>query len=382
MTSADEHLDRMGGPELIAWHYHNGPHRSAANYLTLYRDLLVRGLSSTRLIYLDTNYWVRLRDAATGKGSSEAVKLLKTLRALVRSREALCVSQIFSLLEVGKQEAASLRASADLLDELTEGVAISSSEDLLQWECAEFIKATIQRDVGQGLCPWTKVGQIHKNELPTEMLGPIPISQREIVLKAAIDFFWNASFTYVLECFEWDTKARLSFELDAETFDLVAKRKAEQLAKGLTRAQVRLSEFSELVSGSAKPVFIDLLHRWHLARGFPEGMGALLSDVEAAVRTAIQGFADRSLGAKLPGLAITTELYSIYETDTLGSKPMSTNDWFDSCHAAAALPYCDVFLTERGLAHRLRQMLKADVQYGCEVVGTLEGALQLFHPVP
>lgn len=109
MTRVDEYLDRLGGPALLAWHHHNGTHCSAADYLFLYRDLMLRGLSNTRLIYLDTNYWIRLRDAAIGKGVPEAVKLLELLRGLVRSRKVLCVSHIYSLLEVGKQESASLQ---------------------------------------------------------------------------------------------------------------------------------------------------------------------------------------------------------------------------------------------------------------------------------
>lgn len=378
-TSVDDFLDRLGGPGLIAWHDHNGTHLSAVAYRNLHRDVLVRGLSRTRLLYLDTNFWVRLRDASVGNGTPEASKLLQTLRAMVRSRDALCVSQIYSLLEVGKQGEASLRASADLIDELTEGVAIASPPDLLQWECAEFIRATLNRDVGQDLCPWTKVGQIHKSELHTEMPSPASPAQREIVLKAAVDALWNASFEYVFEQFGWDTKTKLNADLDPQMFAQVAKRKADQLAKGLTRDQVRRTEFSEMASSQLKPIFVDLLRRWHGQRGFPEGMAAMLRDIQTAENLAVNKFADRSLGRLLPGLAIPTELYVLYETNKQSSSPLTTNDWFDWSHAAAALPYCNVFLTERGLAHRLRQELKADVQYDCEVIGTLEEALAHLH---
>ena len=143
---------------------------------------------------------------------------------------------------------------AGLLDELTEDVAIASSDDLLDWECAEFVKATLQRDVGRNLCPWTKVGQIHKNDLPTVLPGPITTEGRESVLKAVVDSLWNASFEYALGQFDWDTKNRLSFDLDPETLALVAQRKAEQLAKGMKRDQVRLDEFSQQVRDRATPV--------------------------------------------------------------------------------------------------------------------------------
>jgi hypothetical protein len=379
VNDVDEFLSCLGGSDLIAWHRTNGAHRSAEDYLKLHRDLLVRGLSGTRLLYLDTNYWVRLRDAAIGKGTPESINLLQTLRAMVRSREVLCVSQLYSLLEVGRQGETSLRASADLIDELTEGVAIASPSALLQWECAEFIKANLDRNVGQDLCPWTKVGQIHESELPTEMPGPTSPGDREVLLKATVDACWNMSFEYVFEQFGWDTRTKLNADLDPQVFLQVARRKADQLAKGFRRDQVRRVEFSEMASSQLKPIFTDLLRQWHVERGFPEGIAALLRDVLTAETLAVDSFTDRSLGRLLPGTVVRTELYVLYETNKQSGSPLTTNDWFDWNHAAVALPYCDVFLTERGLAHRLQSELKADVQYNCKVIGTLEEALAQLH---
>jgi len=373
----DDYLDRLGGPALLAWHRENGTAVPADEYVGLYRDQLLRGLDRTLVIYLDTNFWVRLRDAARGTGSAEATRLLQTLRTMVRRREALCVSQIYSLLEVGKQEEQSLRVTAELLDELTEGVAIASPDDLLRWECAQFVAATVKRDVTHGLCPWTKVGQIHKNELPA-LPGPATVAGAEAVLKAAIDSLWNLPFEYAFERLGWDTKNKLGFHIDDEVLANVEKRKAEQLAKGYTLEQVRASEFEQQVHAQLMPVATELLRTWHTARNFPEGLSALLRDQRTVGHTAVEQFKARSLGKLLPGLSIRTELYALYETDRNTKKPISSNDWFDSSHAAAALPYCDVFLTERNLAHKLRQMLKADVQYGCEVIGSLEEALARF----
>lgn len=126
------------------------------------------------------------------------------------------------------------------------------------------------------------------------------------------------------------------------------------------------------------PIATELLRSWHIARSFPEGIGALLRDLRTVERAALDQFKRRTLGRLLPGLSIMTELYALYETDADAKKPISLNDWFDSSHAAAALPYCDVFMTERNLAHKLRQVLKADVQDGCQVIGNLDEALARF----
>lgn len=87
-------------------------------------------------------------------------------------------------------------------------------------------------------------------------------------------------------------------------------------------------------------------------------------------------FAQRTIGSLLPSTAILAELYALYESAP-NRKPLSTNEWADWNHAAAALPHCDFFLTERNLAHLIRQELRADVQYGCAVAGKLQEAIEL-----
>jgi hypothetical protein len=134
-----------------------------------------------------------------------------------------------------------------------------------------------------------------------------------------------------------------------------------------------VKDLAQQVRERVMPVATELLRAWHIERGFPEGMAALLRDLHTVELSAVQQFTERTLGHLLPGLSIRTELYALYETDRDAKKPLSSNDWFDSSHAAAALPYCGVFLTERNLAHKLRQLLKADVQYGCQVIGSLGG---------
>ena len=122
----EQAADRVGGPQLIAWHHGNGTQTSAEEYRKSYQQVLLNRLSRTKLIYLDTNYWVSLRKAELGQGSTNERNLLTTLRAMVRAREAICVSHFYSLIELGRQEQSSLRVTANLLDELTEGVAIIS----------------------------------------------------------------------------------------------------------------------------------------------------------------------------------------------------------------------------------------------------------------
>lgn len=379
MILANEDIfQTVGGKKLAFWHRGNGMDLDAAGYLERYRGVLLNGLSRTKLFYLDTNYWVRLRDAELGCGTPEAARLLRTLRAMVRSREILCVSHWYSFSEIGKQEEASLRVTARLLDELTEGVVIASPADLLAWECAEFIGAKLGLRLLHDLCAWTKVGQIHKHELPSQMPGPVTKADRNVILKSVIDTQWNKSFEYIFGQFEWETRSRLEASLEPEVLAQIEARKQKQAVIGLSREQTRLNEFTQAVDGELRPVFVSQLRNWHIQHKFPEGVVALLRHLQVVLDAAVSEFKTGTLGRLLPSVSIRTELYTLYEMDRKKG-PLTNNDWVDWSHAAAALPYCDMFFTEKHLAHLLRTELKADQQFGCEVIGTMEEALRRLH---
>jgi hypothetical protein len=367
-------LARIGGKELVAWHHENGTGVNAQSYRERYRKVLVEGLSGARIIYLDTNYWVRLRDAELGCGSNSATLLLQMLRAMVRSREVVCVSHFNSLLELGKQEETSLRVTARLLDELTEGISIAPMADLWTRDCGMFISAKLEIETQQMLPIWTKVGQIHQHALPEEMPGPITKAGREAVLKAMVDLFWNATFDDVFGQFSWGTKDTLNADIDPEVIARVEERKVKQQVAGQSLERVRLREFSQFVNEYLRPIFAEHLLAWNAQHGFPTGLVSVMHQLQSVVDAAVNDFTDRKLGNLLPSAAIHVDLYALYETGN-PNRRLTTNDWADWNHAAAALPHCDVFMTEKHLAHQLRQELGADKQYRCTVIGTLERAL-------
>ncbi len=367
-TVNEDIVKRVGGNDLIGWHHCNGRDIDASVYQELYRSVLLNGLSRTKRLYLDTNYWICLRDAELGCGTPDAIRLLQTLRAMVRSREIICVGHFPSFLEIGKQDETCLRVTASLLDELTEAVVIASPDNLLAFECAEYIEAKLGFQLHHGLSVWTKAGLIHNQELPNQISEPTTPVSSNVILKSLIDTLWNASFKDIFGTFEWDTKSSLNPDIDQEVLLQVEQRKKEQEAKGLLRKQVRQNEFLQVVSEQLRPVFTDQLRKWHIQQGFSQGLGAILVNLQVVLESAVKEFRAGTLGRLLPCVAIPVELYSLYETNHFKKAPLLTNDWFDWKHAAAAVAYCDLFFTEKHLAHLLCQELKADQQYGCEVI--------------
>lgn len=371
----DQAADRVGGPRLIAWHRHNGTETNAEEYRKSYQRVLINGLSRTKLIYLDTNYWVSLRKAELGQGSADEYSLLTTLRAMVRAREAICVSHFHSFIELGRQEQRSLRVTANLLDELTEGVVIAAPLDLQTWDCIQFISDTLGIHVDNLHTSWTKIGQIHSQELPSNVPGPISEFGRNVVLKSFVDARWNMTFSEIFDAFRRNTKGAFGPSIEADAVSQVELLKRKQQSENQTREQSRRANFAESVSEQLKAIFARLLLAWHIRNLTPSAVPIVRQQLQHLMSSATRRFNERSLGSLLPCVAVPAELYALYETAP-ESRHLTANDWVDWNHAAAALPHCDVFLTERHLAHQLRQELRADQQFECVVVGTLAAALK------
>lgn len=370
----EQAADRVGGPQLIAWHHNNGTQTSAEEYRRSYQRVLVNGLSRTKLIYLDTNYWVSLRKAELGQGSTDECSLLTTLRSMVRSRKAICVSHFHSFIELGRQEQSSLRVTANLLDELTEGVAIVAPPDLQTWDCIQFISATLGIQVGDLDISWTKIGQIHSQQLLQNMPGPISDIGRNVVKKSLVDTLWNATFTDIFDAFRWNTKSAFGPSLEAHAVSQVELLKQKQQSEKQTREQIRRTDFSDSVAEQLKPIFARLLLAWHVGNSTVLALPNVRQQLQFLIDSATRRFNERSLCNLLPCVAVPVELYALYATAP-ESRHLTANDWVDWNHAAAALPHCDVFLTERHLAHQLRQELRADQQFECVVVGTVAEAV-------
>jgi hypothetical protein len=343
-------------PQLGKWHAEH--HEvSSTEYLASYRSVLGRSMDRQAKIYLDTLVWVRLRETVLGKGEPEEEALLECLRKIVRQRKGVCVSHFHSLMEVGRQTEASLRVTAGLLQELTEGVVLVSPDELRAWECAQFVHEVVGCPAPPSYEKWTKVGFSHRSSLPRELLpANVPKRVAERTMKMATDHFWNANFDEVFEAFSWDTKSKLAFDIDTDVIAKLEDIRKSNRANGRTFRDDRTPAFVECINMQLLPLFEDVLAQ-HGCLDQPN----LLRVLEAAS----VGFHKNELGSHLGLSRLMVELYVHMVT---ADKPLASSDYVDWAHAGAALPNCDVFITERYLAHQLTRELRADKTYGCEVV--------------
>lgn len=369
MTDSLERVrERIGGPDLLRWHHENERQTTVQAYVNLYQAQVATGMTRAKAVYLDTNYWVLLRETAIGNRDDAAARaLLVRLRELVADRKIICVSQLTSVLEIAKQNAQSSRVTVGLVDELTEGLSLKTNAELDALEIRQCLRHKADLPVAP-IKPWTCIGQVFRSDTGNEGMLPEDVSaaDHDAIWKCAVDAFWNSKLSDMFEAFDWDTRAKLSPDLDAAAIEQVKAQKETRPHNGNFRKTCE-SEFANTTAMTT--AFQNEFEQLLTMNGGSIDTSRLTAVAHGALRSACSDYSSGGLGPHLAGHVIRVELYSLYECDGT-SRSLTTNDWQDWQHASAALPYCDLFLTERHLAHQLKTLLHAEERYGCRVVGS------------
>jgi hypothetical protein len=118
------------------------PAESVEQYARAKRIALAGDIRCAKKIYLDTNFWIWLRDARLGHPrSNEVSELLRILEALVAQKKALCPLSVETYAEIFKQSSPStLRATVQVIDDLSTGVSLMEFGERLQLEALHFIR--------------------------------------------------------------------------------------------------------------------------------------------------------------------------------------------------------------------------------------------------
>jgi hypothetical protein len=345
------------------------PEKSFDAYLGEQRLTLGELVRNRGRIYLDSKYWILLRNAAMGRESSHSIhELLAALREGVSSSRLLCPIGADTFTEILSQtDEFTLMESVRLIDELSQGVAIIFHDERVLLELLAFAYAGMP---GKGsydpkVRAWTKVAFV----LGFRMPGNTPFSrdQEEAMQKTFLDLTWDASLADMVQTIGVERIRALERESDMSSRLNENKLRYRPGCKSYKEAF--LSEIAGILD-FLRPDLSDTL--CYLAERYPELKG---SKEVANAPESVQWFAnliyhafrlDR-LSTQLPFVKIQASLHAAISWDT--SRKYKRTDPHDILHATAALPYFHVFLTERSLKHLItRKDLSLDKLYGCRVI--------------
>jgi hypothetical protein len=331
-------------------------------------------LAPRRAIYLDLCFWIRLRDASRSGQSQDAVRMLGTLRNMVKHGEVFCPISVSTFLELFKQsDPGSRLATAQLIDELSLGVTLVPFELRVGTEIAHYVHSS---KPDANLYPlrqlaWSKLsyvmGFVHPQNMAFDSATNLALQ------KAFFDHMWD-NVTLVEMCAHLGEKFVHS---DPLHFRSTAANLNEQIAIHAADLRSFKKTYRDEIIG-VLDLFAGTLAQI-LAPMLPSEAGPLppegsaerasvdrhcLSFLVAALETARGRRVIRSLHVK-------TLLHAAVRWNK--GQALKPNDLFDFDHAAAAIAYCDAFFTERPLKAMLsRGDLGLMEGFGCFVSSEMD----------
>lgn len=346
------------------------PHKSLESYANERRLILGEQLRNCKKIYLDTKYWILLRNSSLGIGSDPFIRnLLESLENGVSSGDLICPIGADTFVEILKQtDEMTLLKSVSLIDHLSQGVAILFHEDRFRLEILNFVYKNLFGESSYyppEVSVWTKLAYILGLYTP----GNTFFKQEEelAMQKSFLDQMWQISLADMVNVI--GITNLLTRPLLYKCSDELNRNKKQFGDNCKSFEEVFLSELASLLD-YIKPQFSDML--LFLSGRFPQ---LQISKEDADAPQSAQLFANliyhafrlKRLSNELPFLRIQASLHTAIWMDT--ARRYKPTDMHDIFHATAALPYFDVFLTERSLKHLLtRTDMGLDRLYHCCVV--------------
>lgn len=354
-------------PERITLQYHRQhPEVSVESYYRSKALAIADRVLARKVIYLDTRYWLLLRDVCLGRSANSVHhQMLSTLRRLVAGGKVICPINADILAELLKQRNETTRlATAQLIGELSLGVALQSEEERMGTELMHCVQLT--RRGPAALEPlerlvWTSASYVLGYVFPP--MESLPADEMLARQKAFLDYLWDISLADQVSMLpplpehlnrRWDAIAD-KLNRAIKEHDLEARRFTD----------LHLDELNGVLEGNL-PVLAKIFSQLNEQSVGEVTAVDLAKAARGLIEVLIEAFRTDKLGNQLPSLVIKAALHAGVRRNR--GRQFAGNDLHDFGHATAALAYCDYFATDKSLRHLVVNELKLDQRYEVVVV--------------
>lgn len=348
------------------------PDVTVDEYVRRIRIELGKSLEDKTPVYLDKCYWIRIRDVAMGRSNdTDIATVLSLLKEGVLKNTIFCPISETLFVELLKQEdIQTRRVTAELIDELSLGVTLAREDERVGTELAHLFYSQGRRESVNPLhwLVWDKLcyvlGMVH----PTQT-GFDPKTEL-LVQKAFVDRLWDISLTEMLDVLAaGKPPPKVDFDDLANKLNRGSRDHAGEIR---SFKQAYLSEISGALSLYMVRALDILENMFNKSTG---AQSALTSTERKEYERQLHiffvtAFRKGKLATKLPTLHVLAMCHAAIRWDK--KRQLNGNDIYDFHHAAAALSYCAVFLTEKPLQILVTSKHVAlDRELGCVVVSAL-----------
>lgn len=309
---------------------------------------LTEAISHRTVVYLDTRYWIFFRDVHLGRSQIPGhIRLFEALRTRVCQGKALCPIADGQFLELVRQTDPDTRlATAQVMDELSQGVAVASAEDRAVMELRDLLGhlsgGAPQRP---SWAPFTRSGYLIGDVTPIP--DGFPQEDHLFIQNAFDDKMWTIGLVEILETIgdSLEEIPTTDYGRMATEFNEGKFAHAHQLK---SFRQTYLDEVYGALDGYADLIG-EALELVGLVSGKHHGDAITRTAAAKAVIPVLKdGFAKDVFTVHLPAFDVMATLHAAMRWDR--ARKYRPNDWLDFRHALGAIPHADLFLTERALA--------------------------------
>lgn len=340
------------------------------------RSLLCKAISNKTKFYLDTNYWIRIRDVELGRSTDQTLtSILNTLRSLVADGQIICPISDENFYELLLQsDETTLNKTVDIIDELSRGVAILSSEERVKYEILYFLNSALHGEDSL-LKPdemiWGRVGYIYGLIHPH---NPI-FGQEDLILqKAFFDQIWSLTLRDVTNTLGIENIRNSPRNKDLS--EKLTREKQEHTREHKSFKQLYLAELAGALD-VYEGIIIDGMAYLNEQNTGQQPSSEEMRDPEMKkiLNVIYNLFKFDKLEDYLPSFTIEAGLHAAVRHDV--PRKFKKGDLSDFRHARAALPYFGAFFTENNLKDLVcRKNLSFDKKYECDVFSKPKDVLE------
>lgn len=314
---------------------------SAAQYFRVLQERLIGQFSGKRRLYLDTKYWVLLRDAALGRARSAShTHILDRLRILVSRGIVVCPLSDAAYVEAMQQTDKETRlATAALMDELSCGVAIATEQTRVRLELLNFMNDPASEVDSLDSRLWVKCGFVLGENVPHAEV--FDARTNLVAQKSFIDLMWNQT---VVDFAAQDHDRKMHSMRDAAT--RINKKMLEHAHQIRSFEQAAAAEFS----GCVKLFDLDLAATALRENGISGATSQEIARFRDAMQTGLYNamrLKPDFMAKRLPTLFIHAMCHATIRWDK--GRKLDSHWLLDIHHACAGLPHHEAMFTERPL---------------------------------
>lgn len=346
------------------------PEVSVVDHNRLLREQVAETVRGRRRLYLDTRYWVFIRDAALGRAQKpEHEAILKLLKDRVSSGVAICPVSDVAVMEMTAQtDGVTRAATAKLWDELSLGVALQNEPERVHTELEQLFRYPRVEDIPRPLSDlvWTRPCFVFGEAFPS--LDGLPQEVQVAFQKSALDSMWATSFSEMGKESAAQLGTSEKFQRTAEGINAEMRQFQHEIP---TFDKAFLSEISGALDGAREMLTEAVLRQFAQQGNSLEGVTK--EQVQNMLHTTITALTNLfrlqrdQMAKRLPTIYLHAMSHAAVRSDV--KRKFNGNFLRDIHHGNAGVAYHDAVFTERPLRVLLTAgNVAADKTFTCKVV--------------